>query len=124
MNYKAVLNRPDWHIFALFDAFLADEFIRPAVNLTDYKVTCAISDILFNCDLGLGKIDAILYPSVVFREGTNFAVRSELFKSRMKPVPEQTQIVEITEAFGYGIYSWRILTTLKTISADGTITWT
>ena len=123
-NYNALLDRADWHLFALFDAFLADEFIRPAMNQTDYKITSAIADILFNCDLELGNIDAIFYPSVAFREGTNFAVRGELFKSKMKPFPAQTKIVQVTDVFGYGIFNCRVLTTLKSVNPDGNISWT
>ena len=91
---------------------------------TDYKITSAIADVLFNCDLKLqGKIDGIVYPSVAFREGTNFAVRSEVFKSKMEPVPAETRIVEITDVFGYGIYAWQVLATLKSVNPDESLSW-
>ncbi len=121
--YKKILAREDWAIFALFDAFLADEFIKPAMTQSDYKITSAIADILFNCDLGLGKIDAIVYPSVAFREGTNFAVRGEFFKSKMKPFPAQTKVVEVTNVFGYGILDSHVLVTLQAVNPDGSLDW-
>lgn len=122
--YEKILAREDSAIFALFDAFLADEFIKPAVTQTDYKITSAIADVLFNCDLKLqGQIDGIVYPSVAFREGTNFAVRTEFFKSKMKPVPAETKIVEITDVFGYGIFAWRVLATLESVNPNGNLSW-
>lgn len=121
-SYKEILDREDWTIFALFDAFLADEFIKPIMTQTDYKITSAIADVLFNCDLKLGKIDGIVYPSVAFREGTNFAVR-EVFKSKMEPVPAETKIVEITDVFGYGIFVWKVLASLKSVNPDGSLGW-
>ena len=36
-RYQDILARRDWAIFALFDAFLADEFIKPAITETDYN---------------------------------------------------------------------------------------
>ena len=122
--YKEVLDREDWALFALFDAFLAEEFIRPAVTPTDYRITSATADVLFNCDLKLpALIDAIIYPSVAFREGTNFAVRPEAFNSKMKPVEAETKIIEITDVFGYGIFAWRVLATLKLVNADESLSW-
>lgn len=120
--YGEILTREDQAIFSLFDAFLADEFIKPAMTQTDYKITSAIADVLFNCDLKLGKIDGIVYPSVAFREGTNFAIR-EVFKSKMEPVPAETKIVEITDVFGYGIFVWKVLASLKSVNPDGSLGW-
>ena len=77
---------------------------------------------MFNCNLKLGKIDGIVYPSVAFREGTNFAVR-EVFKSKMEPVPAKTKIVEITDVFGYGIFVWKVLASLKSVNPDGSLGW-
>lgn len=121
-RYEQILAREDQAIFSLFDAFLADEFIKPAMTQTDYKITSAIADVLFNCDLGLGRIDGIVYPSVAFREGINFAV-SESFKSKMEPVPPKTKIVEITDVFGYGIFASKVLANLKFINPDGSLGW-
>lgn len=122
--YKEVLDREDWTLFALFDAFLADEFIRPAVTQTDYRVTSAVADVLFNSDLKLPEpIDAVVYPSVAFREGTNFAVRPEAFNSKMKLVEAKTKNIEITDVFGYGIFAWKVVSALKSINFDGSLSW-
>ena len=121
-GYGEILSREDRAIFALFDAFLADEFIKPAMTQTDYKITSAISFVLFNCDLKLGKIDGIVYPSVAFLKGTNFAVRED-FRSKMEPVPAETRIVEITDVFGYGIFVCKVLASLKSVNPDGSLDW-
>ena len=123
-RYKDILTRRDWAIIAMFDAFLADEFIKPAMTETDYKITSAIADVLLYTDLkNVGRVDGIVYPSVAFREGINFAVRNEVFKSKMVPVIAKTKIVEITDVFGYGIFAWRVLATLKSVNPDGRLGW-
>lgn len=104
----------------LIDAFLAEEFIKPAVNDTDYKITSAFSDIIFN-EFGINhEIDAIVYPSVAFRGGVNFAVRPESERKKMKLI--NAQVVEITEALGYGIFGRKELGKLKSI-ANGQLEW-
>ncbi|MEX5219399.1 MAG: hypothetical protein NW701_16340 [Nitrospira sp.] len=122
-RYQEILARQDWGIFALFDAFVADEFIKPAMTQTDYKVTSAVADVLFNSGMLPARIDGIVYPSVAFRHGTNFAVRAEAFKSKMRAVPAETQVIEITDVFGYGIFDWQVLATLKSINPDGSLNW-
>jgi hypothetical protein len=122
--YEKALAGEDWVVSALIDAFLADEFIKPATTDTDYKITSAFSDVLLNGDLNPSKqIDAIIYPSVAFREGMNFAILPEAYKSKMELVEAETKIIEITGVFGYGIYSWKQLKTLKPVTSDGVLDW-
>jgi len=104
----------------IVDAFLADEFIEPARNHTDYKITSAFSDIIFNEFGKRYEIDAIVYPSVAFRGGVNFAFRPDSEKRKMKLI--DAKIVEITEAVGLGIFGHRKLGKLKSV-VDGQIEW-
>jgi hypothetical protein len=124
-NYKKILDREDWAVIALFDAFLADEFITSAETQVDYKVTSAMAEIMFHGDLQFGEpIDAIIYPSVAFRAGTNFAVKSSSFHpSKVRLVESETKIIEVTKALGYGIHEYRVLTRLKSVKGDGRLEW-
>jgi hypothetical protein len=122
--YKEALAKEDGIVSALIDAFLADEFIKPARAQTDYKITSAISDILLNGDLSPHTpIDAIIYPSVAFREGRNFAILPEVHKSKMRLVEAETKIIEITDVLGYEIFEYRQLATLKSVSPEGQLNW-
>jgi len=122
--YEEVLDRKDWTLIALFDAFLADEFIKPAETQADYKVTSAMAEVLFHGGIPFPKpIDAIIYPSVAFREGTNLAIRSEFFRAQMKLVEAETKIVEVTDVYGYGIYDYKVLVKLRSVSEDGSLQW-
>jgi hypothetical protein len=122
--YEEALRENDWRVAALIDAFLADEFIKPATTQTDYKITSALSDVLLNGDLSpRTPIDALIYPSVAFREGMNFAVLPEPYKSKMKLVEAETKIIRITDVLGYGIFAWRVLATLRSVNPDGSLSW-
>lgn len=122
--YEEALGEEDWAVAALIDAFLADEFIKPATTQTDYKITSALSDVLLNGDLNpRTPIDAIVYPSVAFREGMNFAILPEPYKSKMKLVEAETKIIEITDVLGYGIFVYRPLALLKSVSSEGRLKW-
>lgn len=122
--YREALAKEDALESALFDAFVADEFIKPATTQVDYKVTSAFSDVLLKSDWNLRTpIDAIVYPSVAFREGTNFAVLPEVYKSKMKLDEAETKIIKITDVLGYGIFDYRIVATLKSVSSDGRLNW-
>ncbi len=123
-RYKALRDSgEDWLIPALIDAFLADEFIKPATTQTDYKITSSFADILLNDLPKSEKIDAIMYPSVAFREGVNFAVRTEAYKSKLKLVNADSKIIEITDVVGYGIFGWKLLATLNSINSEGRLDW-
>jgi hypothetical protein len=118
------LGEEDGIVAALIDAFLADEFIKQATTQTDYKITSALSDVLLNGDLKPQKpIDALVYPSVAFREGMNFAILPEPYKSKMKLVEAETKIIEITDVLGYGIFVFQLLASLKSVSSDGRLKW-
>lgn len=122
--YDEARGEEDWAVTALIDAFLADEFIKPATTQTDYKITSALSDVLLNGDLNPGTpIDALIYPSVAFREGMNFAVLPEPYKSKMKLVEAETKIIEITDVLGYGIFDYRTLASLNSVSSEGRLEW-
>lgn len=122
--YEEALRENDWHVTTLIDAFLADEFIMRATSQTDCKITSALSDVLLNGDLNpLISIDAIVYPSVAFREGMNFAILPEPYKLKMKLVEANTEIIEITDVLGYGIFDYRTVTSLKSVSSDGRLMW-
>jgi hypothetical protein len=123
-RYIALRDRgDDWLIPALIDAFLADEFIKPAITQTDYKITSAFADILLNHLHQSEKVDAIMYPSVAFREGANFAVRPEAYKTKLKLIESETIIVEITEHLGYGIYGLSQLAKLSPVNNESRLIW-
>ena len=122
--YKEALEENDWILAALVDAFLSDEFIMPATNNTDYKITSAFSDVLLNGDLKPSNpIDGIIYPSVAFRHGLNFAIQPEAYRSKMRLVEAKTHIVEITEVLGYGIFEYKKVATIKSVNPEGLIVW-
>ena len=101
--YLDCLDKEDGIVPALIDAFLADEFSKPATTWTDYKITSALSDVLLHGDLKpCFPIDAIIYPSVRFREGKNFAILPAAHKSKMQLDVTETKIIEITDVLGYG----------------------
>lgn len=124
--YAEIPAKEDWIIPALIDAFLADEFIKRATLPTDYKITSALSEVLLNGTLNPSHpIDAIIYPSVEFRHGVNFAVRPDAnpYTSKLKLVEAETKIIEITDVVGYGIFGYRQLATLKPVNFRGLLDW-
>lgn len=122
--YEVANREKDWDITALIDAFLADEFIKPATTQTDYKITSALSDVLLNGDLNpCAPIDAIVYPSVAFREGLNLAILPEPFRSKMKLVEAETKIIKIIDVLGYGIFNFQPVALLKSVSSEGCLNW-
>jgi RES domain-containing protein len=80
----------------LTDAFMAECFRRPASSQRDYKITAAISEQYY--EMGF---DAFFYPSVQHLGGANFAVTGEKIQSFKVA---HVEVVEITDAIGYGIY--------------------
>lgn len=123
-SYLDVLDKEDEIVCALIDAFLADEFSKPATTWTDYKITSAFSDVLLNGDLKpRSQIDAIIYPSVRFREGKNFAILPEVHRARMPLDKTDTKIIEITKVLGYGIFGHRTLARLRSSGTDRRLNW-
>jgi hypothetical protein len=122
--YLDALDKEDGIVPALIDAFLADEFSKPATTWTDYKITSAFADVLLNGELNPRlPMDAIIYPSVRFREGKNFAILPEVHKSKMQLVVTETKIIEITDVLGYGIFGHRTLATLRSTGTDRRLIW-
>ncbi|MBA3755095.1 MAG: hypothetical protein H0X02_02185 [Nitrosomonas sp.] len=105
----------------MIDAFLADEFIKPAITDADYKITSAFSNIILNESEESDQIDAIIYPSVVFRGGLNFAIKPKSLKNKIKLI--NAEIIEITDVIGYGIFDYRPLGKLKSVN-HGLLEWT
>jgi hypothetical protein len=120
--YDQIMAMPTSELSALFDAFLADEFLRPSSSDVDYKISSIFSDILLKGDLKPTKpIDAIVYPSVAFRHGLNFALRSDAYDSQVKLV--KAEVLEIKEALGFGLFRYKKLATLETVTSDQQLVW-
>ena len=122
-TYKQALARQDWTIPALIDAYLADEFMKPARNQMDYRVTSALIDVVLNDYYPRTSIDIIFYPSVAFRGGLNFAVLPGAWKSKTKLVSEETRVIEITDVLGYGIYKYKQVGILNSNTSNGELDW-
>jgi hypothetical protein len=122
--YQEAMAKEDWPQCALFDAFIADEFIKRATSHGAYNVTSAFSTALLKSrPRGSAPVDAIIYPSVAFREGMNFAALPEMHKAKMSLVKDQTKIIKITDVLGYGIFDWKPIDTLKSVDTDGRLNW-
>lgn len=121
--YRQLLDEANNNLQALVDAFFADEFIKHASTKSDYKITSSISELLLNDSTLKTPIDAILYPSVAFRDGSNFAIRPEFVKKYMKLVETETKVVRICDVLGYGIFKYDVLSTLKSVNATGQLQW-
>lgn len=122
--YLRVLEEENGVIPALIDAFFANEFSKPATTWTDYKITSALSDVLLNGDLSPCKpTNAIIYPSVRFREGKNFAILPEFHKTRMQLDVSGTKIFRVTDVIGYGIFGFKAEAQLMACDGEGNLTW-
>jgi len=113
--YKRTLETEDGLLKALVDAFFADEFRRLTIEKSDYKLTCALTDVFFKNDLkAKSPIEAVTYPSVAFQHGLNFATPLDVYESRIKQnlIPKNTEIIRVDEVFGYGLYKSRKLASL------------
>lgn len=122
--YLNALERQDGMVLALIDAFFADEFSKQATTWTDYKITSALSDVLLNGDLSpCNPINAIIYPSVRFREGKNFAILPEFHKSRMSLDISETRIFRVSDVVGYGMFGREAEAQLISRDAEGRLTW-
>lgn len=99
------------------DAFMAEEFARPAKWSFEYKVTSAFSDIVFGPDIGIG---AIFYPSVGHRGGWNVAVPKSIFDEKFEIV--SSAVYRIFDAPGYGIFGNYVEHRSRAIES-GTIDW-
>jgi len=125
-HYHKIINDRDKERAKLrqfVDAFFADEFISPAYDTTHYKLTAALTKILFENQLWKDRPDAIFYPSVAFRGGYNFAIRPDAEKSKMRLLKELTRIVKVKEVLGYGIYEIEDEYILKSVANDDQLEW-
>lgn len=122
--YLQFLEEENGVIGALIDAFFADEFSKPATTWTDYKITSALSDVLLNGDLSpRNPINAMIYPSVRFREGRNFAILPEFHKTRMQLDVQNTKVFRVTDVIGYGIFGSKAEAQLMSFDAEGKLRW-
>lgn len=120
--YKKALEGEDGILKALIDAFFADEFIKPARCPVDYKLTSALSQVLFESEWATIS-DAIFYPSVAFRGGSNFAIRPDAVCRKLKLLPEETRIVAVKDVLGYGIFELEVEVVLNSVSESGDLRW-
>lgn len=101
----------------VIDAFLAAEFLKFAVSNIDYIITSAYSDVLFN-NLYPELPEVLIYPSVGFRGGLNFAISINAYESKMKLIESETKIVKIVDVLGYGIYEFESVAILKSCTNE------
>jgi hypothetical protein len=121
--YSSTLKNIDENLRSFVDAFFAEEFIKPASTVSDYKITAALSELVLNHP-GLSEpVDAIFYPSVAFRAGYNLAVQANAVTGKMKLLVAETKIVKVREVLGYGIFETDELSNLKEINKDAQLIW-
>ena len=119
--YDNILEKPNAVLAQLIDAFIADEFIKRATTDTDYRITSAFATLVLNESEGSNQIDALVYPSVEFRGGLNFAIKPDSLKNKMELI--DSEVIEITDTLGYGIFEYRQLGKLKS-NNSGLLEWT
>ena len=123
-DYEKFLERQDAHVLVVIDAFFADKFMRSAYTELDYRLISAIADVMFS---GVSRahepVDALVYPSVAFREGLNFAIQPEAYRDKLRLIPEQTRILEITDVVGFGIDGYHSRKQISDVSSSGELFW-
>lgn len=97
------------------DGFLAEAFRRDVKRAHDYLTTAVFSQILFERGL------SITYPSVETPHGINIGIPKSVFDIRCEVIA--TQVVEITDYFGYGIYRWKQVAVSNDFDANGKVSW-
>ncbi len=105
----------------VIDAFVAEAFIKHASTDADYKITSTFCKILR--DEFPDKIDAFLYPSVAFREGLNFAFSLKAYNKKLKLRENETRIIKITNAIGFGIYEYEDIYILHRVNPNNALEW-
>jgi len=120
--YEDQLNGKNSTLFSLIDGFIADEFRQPAKTNQDYKITSAFTDILFNDYPAKYPIEAIVYPSVAFQHGVNFAVTLDAYNTKLELDSSNTKIIRIKGVYGYGIFESVVEAKLKS-SNNGVLEW-
>ncbi len=122
-HYREMQAKENWDGIRLLDAFLAEQFLERATSSADYRVTSAFCDILLDDFGDRGDVDAIMYPSVAFRAGLNFAVTTEAERVKLRLLPKETRIVQITEVLGFGMYKTEDLFILARETEQGGLEW-
>lgn len=125
---QALETAAQWDSQCLLDAFLAEEFISPAKSQADYRVTSAFCDLLWKANGS--DLDAIMYPSVAFREGKNFALHVKAAENKLELLSmesrhengEVTRVVRVDDVLGYGIYRVTEIARLHSIY-EGNLKW-
>lgn len=97
------------------DSFLAEAFRRNVKRPHDYLTTAVFSDGLFAQGM------SITYPSVETPHGINVAIPMNIFDTRCEVIA--TQVVEITDYFGYGIYRWNQVAVSSVFDNEGKVSW-
>lgn len=99
----------------LVDAFLADHFSRSGEEA--YRVTNLIAREFFSAQ----SIDAIVYPSVAFTGGTNYAIKNAVSKEKLEV--KASTAIEILDDYGYGSYRGGRFGLAKIDSGNDSIPW-
>lgn len=106
---------------SLIDAFLAEIFYASVSRDIDYKLTAALSMILFDDTFGGNPIDGIIYPSVAHRGGMNYAIRGE--KAIENLDLQECVCLQITQVLGFGLYASMPWHKSTAIDFEGNISW-
>ena len=70
---------------------------------------------------GSDQIDALIYPSIVFCGGLNFAIKPDSLKNKVEFI--DAEVIEITNILEYEIFEYRRLGKLKS-NNNGLVEWT
>jgi|JI8StandDraft_2_1071088.scaffolds.fasta_scaffold45441_1 hypothetical protein len=97
------------------DGFFAEAFRREAKRPQEYLPTAVYASQLAARDL------AIVYPSVETPHGINVAIDRRLFDQTCEVVA--SQVVEVNDYFGFGVYRWRQIAVSNSFSPNGEISW-
>ncbi len=109
----------DYHARILVtDAFFADLFAQPARKQHEYRPTSVLADLIFRMPDGL---DGLAYPSVEHRGGINYAIRPESFDEHLEW--EEFSAIEVTNYYGFGLYSWRDCANATATDKNGNLVW-
>lgn len=116
------LKAPVARACCLVDAFFADEFSKPDPNHNDtdisqYHLTSLIANKLYEDD----RVDGIVYPSVQYSGGYNFAIKAKSFDSKFEPEQYEGNIVR--HVLGYGIREIATYAFGNSVKEDGALTW-
>lgn len=97
------------------DGFFAEAFRREAKRPQEYLPTAVFASHLASRNL------AIAYPSVETPHGINVAMASKLFDQTCEVI--ESQLVEITDYFGFGVYRWKQIAVSNSFAPNGDIQW-